>query len=181
MLKLSFILPCYNVAPYVDRCIESIEHQDIPQAEYEVICVDDCSKDNTAEVIREYQKQYPNIRLICHKENKTAGGARNTGMDAAQGEYLWFIDPDDAIVPEEAAALYGYAHKMQLDILVFNYMRVENNKIYCEKCPDNATCIGGDFEPCGAERHNSKTCSNSVRCDKGYTLTTRNGKLYCEK
>lgn len=127
MLKLSFILPCYNVAPYVGRCIESIETQEIPALEYEVICVDDCSKDNTVEVIKEYQKQYPNIRLICHTENKTAGGARNTGMDAAKGEYLWFVDPDDAIVPEQAEALYGYAHKLQLDILVFNHMRVEDN------------------------------------------------------
>ena len=86
MLKLSFILPCYNVAPYIGRCIESIEHQDIPQSEYEVICVDDCSTDDTVQKIKEYQAKYPNIQLICHTENKTAGGARNTGMDAAKGE-----------------------------------------------------------------------------------------------
>lgn len=129
MLKLSFIMPCYNVAPYIGRCIESIETQDIPQAEFEVICVDDCSKDNTVEVIKEYQKQYPNIRLICHTENKTAGGARNTGMDAAHGEYLWFVDPDDAIVPEEAETLYEYAHNKQLEILVFNHLRIEDNNV----------------------------------------------------
>lgn len=148
MLKLSFILPCYNVAPYVGRCIESIEHQDIPQSEYEVICVDDCSKDNTADVIREYQKQYPNVRLICHEVNKTAGGARNTGMDAAKGEYLWFVDPDDAIVSEEAEMLYGYAHKKQLDILVFNYLRVEdNNDVHeCKQISEYSNiCNGQDF------------------------------------
>ena len=148
MLKLSFILPCYNVAPYVGRCIESIEAQDIPQAEYEVICIDDCSKDNTAVVIKEYQKQYPNIRLICHTENKTAGGARNTGMDAAKGEYLWFVDPDDAIVPEETEELYNYAHKKQLDILVFNYLRVENNKEVheCKQISESTNiCSGQNF------------------------------------
>ncbi|MBR4563277.1 MAG: glycosyltransferase family 2 protein [Paludibacteraceae bacterium] len=120
MLKLSFILPCYNVAPYIGRCIESIEHQDIPQSEYEVICVDDCSQDNTAEVIREYQKQYPNIRLICHTENKTAGGARNTGMDAARGEYLWFVDPDDSIQTNVLGKLVKKSEVQDLDILLFN-------------------------------------------------------------
>ena len=127
MLKLSFILPCYNVAPYVGRCIESIEHQDIPQSEYEVICVDDCSKDNTLEVIREYQKQYPNIRLICHEVNKTAGGARNTGMDAAKGESLWFVDPDDAIVENVLGDLTKQIERLKVDILFFNYNYIDEN------------------------------------------------------
>ena len=129
MIKLSIILPCYNVAPYVGRCIESIEHQDIPQTEYEVICVDDCSKDNTAEVIKEYQKQYSNIRLICHTENKTAGGARNTGMDAAMGEYLWFVDPDDAIVENILGTLWQQVKEKQVDILFFNYNYIGEDNI----------------------------------------------------
>ena len=120
MLKLSFILPCYNVAPYFGRCIESIEHQDIPQLEYEVICVDDCSKDNTAEVICEYQKQYPNIRLISHTENKTAGGARNTALAEAKGQYIWCVDPDDSIVSNTLKALLDKADKQNLDMLLFN-------------------------------------------------------------
>ena len=121
MIKLSFILPCYNVAPYVGRCIESIEHQDLPREEYEVICVDDCSKDNTADVIRKYQKQYSNIRLICHEVNKTAGGARNTGVDAAQGEYLGCVDPDDAIVENVLENLTKEIERLKVDILFFNY------------------------------------------------------------
>lgn len=120
MLKLSFILPCYNVAPYVGRCIESIEHQDIPREEYEVICVDDCSKDNTVEVIKEYQKQYQNIRLICHEVNKNAGGARNTGLDAAKGEYIWCVDPDDAIRDDVLGCLIEKSEKQALEILLFN-------------------------------------------------------------
>ena len=119
-LKISFILPCYNVAPYVWRCIESIEHQDIPQTEYEVICVDDCSKDTTTAVIKEYQQQYSNIRLICHTENKTAGGARNTGLDAARGEYVWFVDPDDKVEPNVLKKIYRQAISQDVDILSFN-------------------------------------------------------------
>ena len=129
MLKLSFILPCYNVAPYFGRCIESIEHQDIPQSEYEVICVDDYSKDNTVEVVKEYQKQYPNIRLICHKVNKTAGGARNTGIDAAKGEYIWCVDPDDSIRENCLGYLLSRAEQMQLDILLFNLTRKKEDRV----------------------------------------------------
>lgn len=131
MLKLSFILPCYNVTQYIGRCLESIEHQDIPQSEYEVICVDDCSKDHTVEVIKEYQKQYPNIWLICHEVNKTAGGARNTGMDAAKGEYLWFVDPDDAIVENVLGDLTKEIERLKVDILFFNYNYIdEEGKVH---------------------------------------------------
>ena len=125
MLKLSFILPCYNVAPYIGRCIESIEHQDIPQSEYEVICVDDCSTDDTVQKIKEYQAKYPNIQLICHEVNKTAGGARNTGMDAAKGEYLWFVDPDDAIVENVLGDLSKQIERLKVDILFFNYNYID--------------------------------------------------------
>lgn len=125
MLKLSFILPCYNVAPYIGRCIESIENQDIPQSEYEVICVDDCSTDETVRKIKEYQAKYPNIQLICHTENKTAGGARNTGMDAAKGEYLWFVDPDDAIVENVLGDLSKLIERLKVDILFFNYNYID--------------------------------------------------------
>lgn len=119
-IKVSFILPCYNVAPYIGRCLESIEHQDIPQEEYEVICVDDCSPDNTGDVIREYQQRYPNIVYHRHETNKTAGGARNTGIEAARGEYLWFVDPDDGIVCNVLAGLYAKAKELNTDVLFFN-------------------------------------------------------------
>lgn len=122
MLKLTFILPCYNVAPYFGRCIESIEHQDIPQTEYEVVCVDDCSTDNTVQVIREYQQQYPNIRLICHTENKNAGGARNTAINVARGAYIWCVDPDDSIQPNVLGSLLAKTEDSRLDLLFFNLL-----------------------------------------------------------
>ena len=118
------------------RCIESIESQNIQQDEYEVICVDDCSKDNTIEVIKDCQKLYSNIRLICHTENKTAGGARNTGMNAAKGEYLWFVDPDDMICPDVLKQLYECISSFNAELLFFNFYttkesgeNVENTKI----------------------------------------------------
>ena len=148
MLKLSFILPCYNVASYFGRCIESIEHQDIPKTDYEVICVDDCSTDNTVEVIREYQKQYPNIRLICHEVNKTAGGARNTAIETAKGEYIWCVDPDDSIALNSLKALLTKAEELNLDMLLFNLLYREEDgsetikRLYRET---NAVYTGIDF------------------------------------
>lgn len=120
MLKFSFILPCYNVEQYIGRCLDSILNQDIPHSEYEIICVNDCSPDNLSDVVHQYQRQYPNILLIEHKENKTAGGARNTGIDHARGEYIWFVDPDDRIMPNSLQKLWDEVKESKVDILFFN-------------------------------------------------------------
>lgn len=136
MVKISFILPCYNVAPYVGRCIESIETQDIPQEEYEVICVDDCSKDNTVEVIEQYQARYSNVQLVRHEVNQTAGGARNTGVREAKGEYLWFVDPDDAVFPNVLKAISDKIEALKVEILFFNYQtQNETGETYDSRYP----------------------------------------------
>ena len=96
MRKLSIILPCYNVERYIADCLDSIYTQDLTEDEFEVICVNDCSTDGTREVIENYAS-HSNLTLIDHAENLTAGGARNTGIKAAKGEYIWFVDPDDMV------------------------------------------------------------------------------------
>lgn len=121
MIKITFILPCYNVEPYIARCLDSLLMQDLPKDEYEIICVNDCSPDHLRDVVLDYQKRYPNIRLIEHTVNKTAGGARNTGLDAAQGAYIWFVDPDDMIPQSVLSPLYEKATSEDLDILYFNF------------------------------------------------------------
>lgn len=121
MFKFSFILPCYNVGRYIAGCLDSLFTQDIPEEQYEVICVNDCSTDNTREVIQSYAAKHPNLTLIDHTENLTAGGARNTGIRAASGEYIWFVDPDDAVKPDCLQALYAKAKETDADVLFFNY------------------------------------------------------------
>lgn len=120
-IKFSFILPCYNVEQYIGRCLDSILNQDIPHSEYEIICVNDCSPDNLSDVVRQYQQEYTNIILIEHTENKTAGGARNTGIDHAHGKYVWFVDPDDKIMPYSLQKLWDEVKESQEDILFFNH------------------------------------------------------------
>jgi len=120
-MRLSFILPCYNVERYISACLDSLFRQGIPMSDYEVICVNDCSTDKTRNIILTYQRKYDNIILIDHKINQTAGGARNTGLDAAKGTYVWFVDPDDMLVDNVAGALLDNADRNKLDIILFNY------------------------------------------------------------
>lgn len=121
MLKLSFILPCYNVERYIADCLNSIYAQDLSEDEFEVICVNDCSTDGTRDIIAEYASRHSNLALIDHSENLTAGGARNTGINAALGEYIWFVDPDDVIKPNCIERLYGIAKREELDVMFFNF------------------------------------------------------------
>lgn len=128
MLKLSIILPCYNVSKYISRCLDSIYTCDLSLEEYEVICVDDCSTDITPDIIVSYIEKYVNLRLIKHIENKASGGARNTGLHMAQGEYVWYIDPDDMIYPETVKFLVDKCTEGNLDVLCFNYEDIDEQE-----------------------------------------------------
>lgn len=121
MLRLSFIVPFYNVEPYIEECIRSLYDQDIPQSEYEVICVDDCSPDGSRAIVERLQKEYPTLRLLTHTENKRQGGARNTGLKVATGRYVWFVDSDDVIQPNCLKSLLEQAESEDLDIAKFYY------------------------------------------------------------
>lgn len=148
MIKFSFILPCYNIGRYIAGCLDSIYAQDIPENEFEVICVNDCSTDNTREVILSYAAKHPNLTLIDHTENLTAGGARNTGIEASKGEYIWFVDPDDAIKPDCLQELYSKAVETGVDILFFNYDDADENlKVRREDktYPDSDVYNGQEF------------------------------------
>lgn len=121
MVKLSFILPCYNVEYYIADCLNSIYAQNLPEEDFEVICVNDCSMDGTRSIVVEFEEKHSNLILIDHERNMTAGGARNTGINHARGEYIWFVDPDDVIKPNCAERLYEEAKKENVDVLCFNY------------------------------------------------------------
>lgn len=131
-MLISIILPCYKVEKYVARCIESLISQDLPQNEYEIICINDCSPDKTRDVIEAYQSRYSNITLINHSTNQTAGGARNTGIRHATGKYLWFVDPDDEVEPNSLRRLYELAESKGLDCLLFGFTAFDEQGRSCE-------------------------------------------------
>lgn len=93
---LSIIVPVYNTENYVEDCVLSLLHQDMNRDQYEIICVNDGSTDNSLKILRQMQREYPNI-VILDQCNKGVSEARNAGLRAATGEYVWFVDSDDLI------------------------------------------------------------------------------------
>ena len=123
MTKLSIIVPMFKVEQYVEECIRSLYHQDIPASEYEVICVDDCSPDNSAAIVELLQSEFPTLRLIHNERNKKLGGARNTGIRAAKGQYICFVDSDDMLKPNCLKQLVSEMDVQQDDFIHFNYRK----------------------------------------------------------
>ena len=93
---LSIIIPVYNVEAYVERCLISCVNQDLPLTDYEIIVVNDGSKDNSLTIIENVARNYSNIRVLS-QENGGLSAARNTGLKNATGLYVWFVDSDDWI------------------------------------------------------------------------------------
>ena len=113
---LSIIVPMYNVAEYLPRCIESLAEQDLSFEEYEIICVNDGSPDNCSEIVRELQKRVPNITLL-EQENQGVSVARNNAMAIAKGKYIMMIDADDYIKENSLLRIVSLAEKIEYDIL----------------------------------------------------------------
>ena len=131
-LQLSIIIPFYNVEKYIAECLDSVYAQDMPESEYEVICVNDCSPDNSREIVLAYQKKHDNLILIEHETNKMLGAARNTGLRAAKGDYVWFIDSDDYIEINVFRKLLNRLFSNDLEILQFNIQKVTDEKEFLE-------------------------------------------------
>lgn len=118
MPKVSVIVPCYNVAPYVSACLDSLVNQTL--GDIEIICVDDKSTDNTVAIIKERMAQDSHIKLIELPKNSGVSVARNTGIDAATGEYIGFVDPDDYVDLDFYEKLYETAIREKADITKAN-------------------------------------------------------------
>lgn len=139
MLRLSIIIPFYNVEKYIAECLDSVFDQDIPLEEYEVICVNDGSPDHSRDIVLDYMKRYPNLRLVEHDHNRKLGAARNTGRAAAKGTYIWNVDSDDKIAPNCLGEMLKVCEENKLDILRFqarffceNRIEKEASKIWKE-------------------------------------------------
>lgn len=115
MPKVSVIIPVYNTEEYVQRCLNSITAQTL--SDIEIICINDCSNDNSLKVLQNYAEKDRRIKLINFKENKGAAAARNAGIEAATGEYLGFVDSDDSIEQCFYENLYNRAIKGGADIV----------------------------------------------------------------
>ena len=95
-IQLSIIVPVYNVQDYIERCLTSIINSDLERIQYEIIVVNDGTKDGSMLVVNDYLKKYEHIKVF-EQENQGLSSARNTGMAHAVGKYIWFVDSDDYI------------------------------------------------------------------------------------
>jgi len=97
-VKISVVIPSYNYAKYIAMCINSVLVQSI--SDYEVIIIDDGSTDDTKAIVNEIINDSPNIDIkYIHQTNQGVSIARNTGVDNSSGDYIWFLDSDDALLP----------------------------------------------------------------------------------
>jgi len=119
--KISIIIPVYNVEKYLRECLDSCVNQTLENIE--IICVDDCSPDNSIEILREYQIKDSRIKILRHKTNKNLGAARNTGLENATGEYVWFVDSDDYIDTKACQILYDAIKEFDVDMLSFSALK----------------------------------------------------------
>lgn len=116
---VSVIIPLFDEESNLCRCLDSVIDQTL--RDIEIICVDDCSKDNSPEILRCYEKKDERIRIFRNRKNSGLSFSRNKGMEAAEGEYLFFLDADDYIELNALERLYDSAVKDNLDIIGFCY------------------------------------------------------------
>lgn len=130
MKKVSIVVPCYNVAKYLDRCVESLVRQTAGIENLEIILVDDASTDEgqTWARIKEVEKQFPDsVVAVSLSENLRQGGARNVGISYAGGEYLMFCDADDWLALEAAECLYQRAKSYDADVVEYRMQKVRDD------------------------------------------------------
>ena len=147
-LKLSIVLPIYNVEPYLEKCIRSLEDQDIPKGVYELICVNDGSPDNCLQIIKNLQKEFSNIVLIDQK-NQGVSVARNNGLKKTKGKYLMFVDTDDSIEENSLGGLLRFVEEKDLDAVYspLSFVELDGGKTqtFYKKNNENTIFDGPDL------------------------------------
>lgn len=128
MLKLSIIIPVYQVEKYIRPCLESVFKQDLNDEDFEVIIVNDGTKDKSMEVIAGIIAQHQNITVI-NQENQGLSVARNNGIAIAKGEYLLMPDSDDLLVENSIRPLLELALKSKADLVVADFLKMSSREI----------------------------------------------------
>ena len=156
MTQLSFIIPAYNASSTIVRALDSIYSLPLKTDEFEVIVVDDCSTDNTLEILQAYATKQPNLHILHQEQNHRQGAARNWGLNEAKGDYVMFVDADDTIARGIIGVL-KFAEQKDLDML-FCFTAWENvqhqfvPRMY--EIPEFLVVTGGEF----AEKYYDEVC-----------------------
>lgn len=136
MPKVSIIVPFWGVEKYIAECIESIISQTF--RDFELLLIDDCSQDRSREIAESFARKDSRIKIIVHVENLGLGGARNTGLKNAQGEFIWYIDSDDKMYSDNALEkIYSCAKKYNSEVVIFDFKKsIKNQTIYCSSAKE---------------------------------------------
>ena len=115
-MTLSIVIPVYNTEAWLPRCLESIVSQDFPQEDLEIVIVNDGSTDGSAAVAAEFAAGHSNAQVLT-QPNGGLSAARNAGLSAAAGQYVWFVDSDDRIAPDSIAAILDICRRLSPDVV----------------------------------------------------------------
>lgn len=120
-MKLSIIVPIYNADKWLKRCVESLLNQGIDTSEYEILLIDDGSKDGSLAIAKDLAAVNSNIRVFT-QPNAGPGAARNRGIDNAKGQYLMFVDADDYLKPNSLPHILNLAISNKLDLCFYHLL-----------------------------------------------------------
>lgn len=126
MIKISIIVPVYNVEEYLPKCLDSLINQTLK--DIEIICINDGSTDSSGEILEKYSKKDSRLKVIT-QSNQGVSAARNNGVEIAKGEYIGFVDSDDWVDADFYEKLYTTAKQYSADIAAADMVRVKHGKI----------------------------------------------------
>ena len=157
---VSIIIPVYNAASYLEETINSIQEQ--TYSNWEAIFIDDCSSDNSYNLIKKYQKEDKRIKLIKNKTNSGAAVSRNNGINHAEGDYLCFLDADDKWHPEKLEKQINFMQELNCEFSFTGYQFAD------EKCNPNGKIVSvPDKINYQQALKNTTICTSTVMFDMG--------------
>lgn len=162
--RISVVVPVYKTQRYLRKCLDSILNQTYPNIE--IVVVNDCSPDDSAEICREYAEKYDQVKYIELEHNVGLSSARNAGIEVATGDYLGFVDSDDWVEPEAYELLYRLMKKLGITFIGNPFGSIGTNDV-CE----------GVYTGCPSHSCKSVDCARLVctshHCDeKSYISST---------
>lgn len=160
-MLVSFVIPSYNSAHTVKRCLDSIYALSLKQEEFEVIFIDDCSTDNTVSIVENFKSQVSNLTLLRQSKNNRQGAARNRGVSAAKGEYICFVDSDDAVTEGIVEAIRT-AKEKQTDIVAFHHAFVSESGVMTQEAEKLSFAEGQVFSGIELQNAHPYWCSGPV-------------------
>lgn len=133
-MKLSIIIPVYNAEKYLHKCLDSVFQQNLKPEDFEVICINDGSEDNTSEILKEFQKKYINI-ILENQENSGEAISRNRALSLSKGEFITFLDSDDYYDELTLSKALHRVESQNLDILYLKINHISEDYQFIQSLP----------------------------------------------